>query len=134
MPQHIAVELRVVSPYRAGAVAYEVGQLLHLKPAEADFLLRDSPGCFEVAAGGELLSGETVAAPENVVDDELVEADTDDEDEELVAHDTDVDDEDEWEDEDADEDVAIDEAEDDDDEADDDGGAGDEPEAKPVEE
>jgi hypothetical protein len=42
------MQLKVVSPYRAGQVFYPEGQIIHVTEAEAAFLMRDAPGCFEV--------------------------------------------------------------------------------------
>ncbi len=40
--------LRVLSRYRNGTVDYEEGTEVHVKDDEGEFLLRDSPGSFEV--------------------------------------------------------------------------------------
>jgi hypothetical protein len=42
------VRLIVIAPYRARDVAYEVGQVLELEPGQAQALLADSPGSFQV--------------------------------------------------------------------------------------
>lgn len=42
------MRLRVLGRYRAGDVAYEAGQVVDVKDGEGAFLLRDSPGSFEV--------------------------------------------------------------------------------------
>lgn len=41
--------LKCISAYRAGAVAYGVGQEIHASDEECERLLRDSPGSFERA-------------------------------------------------------------------------------------
>jgi hypothetical protein len=57
-----SVQLKVVGHYRAGEIEHLEGQILDLTEEAAEFLLRDSPSCFEVVAGedtGEESSDET---------------------------------------------------------------------------
>ena len=42
------MQLVVLSDYRAGAVAYKKGQTIHVSDLVGEFLLRDSPGSFEL--------------------------------------------------------------------------------------
>jgi hypothetical protein len=43
------IRLQVVSTYRARQVAYQKGTIIEVTEDEAEFLLRDAPGCFEIA-------------------------------------------------------------------------------------
>ena len=46
------VRLKVLSNYRRQQVAYVVGTIIEVREDEAEFLLRDAPGCFEVVPAG----------------------------------------------------------------------------------
>jgi hypothetical protein len=43
------VRLQVLSKYQSRQVAYQAGTIIEVTEAEADFLFRDAPGCFEIA-------------------------------------------------------------------------------------
>jgi hypothetical protein len=44
------VRLNVVAPYQSRQVVYQKGSIIEVTEPEAEFLFRDAPGCFEVAA------------------------------------------------------------------------------------
>lgn len=43
------VRLQVLATYRSRQIAYQEGSIIEVTEAEADFLFRDAPGCFEIA-------------------------------------------------------------------------------------